>query len=151
MLTKCPECLKEVSDSAMKCPHCGFVPPISSGGGLCDPYYPCWSKLTATLPDVSRPAKRGRRKKGKDSEKPEPAVGVISLAVALGMAAWGLSSCGILGSSRIVTDDDALWGTILIVGATVALVFGIVCFTDRRPKARSNRTSDHNIPPVIKK
>jgi uncharacterized sodium:solute symporter family permease YidK len=76
--------------------------------------------------------------------------GAISIAVALGMVVWGLSSCGALDASRTVTEDDTIWGAILVVGATVVLVFGIICFTDQRPKAKSNRTSNHNIPPIIK-
>lgn len=89
MLTKCPECLKEVSDSATCCPFCGFTPPVSSGGGLCDPFYPCWPKLTSTAPDVSRGT---RRKKQSGNNK----VGWFLIFFIIAGFGSDLLACGII-------------------------------------------------------
>jgi endogenous inhibitor of DNA gyrase (YacG/DUF329 family) len=34
-LVKCPECGKDVSTTAKKCPHCGFVPPMNDVAWNC--------------------------------------------------------------------------------------------------------------------
>jgi len=48
-LVKCPECGKDVSTTAMKCPHCGFVPDMNPLASSC----PEWP--TPPLPPVPPP------------------------------------------------------------------------------------------------
>jgi len=189
MMVKCPECVKEVSDTATSCPHCGYTPPTEPANVL---WYsrdrrPCWPTPTATTTSVAVPhpekcercgaipqdgfldecavcrkelcencmeagccgcvpAKSGlldddEEDQGKteyeverESRSTARGLGVVLLVVAVVIFGWGLSSCGLM-ANRIVDEDDAAWGAMLILGTPLLFACGIASFLYGRQKA----------------